>query len=156
MVLNAEWLLKLRLLSCMILLCNWCVCLLTACVCCINFVVFTEGTSFFWKINTSLRRITSSPVGIVQRGVAAESATFLSDPGLKEVWKHRSAGLRQPQTRLTFSLHAHRPMARNATPRNCQTKKRETDEWVIWLQGQASESILENALGTFGKINSLC
>lgn len=37
-------------------------------------------------------------------------------------------GAREPPRRLTFSLHAHKPMARNATPRNCGTEKRETDE----------------------------
>lgn len=44
--------------------------------------------------------------------------------------------------RLTFSLHAHNPMARNATPRNCWRKKRETDEWVTWLRHVVGAQIL--------------
>lgn len=52
-VLKAGLLLKSRLLSWVIFLCNCCVCFLTACIIyCINFVVFTVGTRFFCKINT--------------------------------------------------------------------------------------------------------
>lgn len=52
-VLKAGLLLKSRLLSQVILLCNCCVCFLTACIIyCINFVVFTVGTRIFCKTNT--------------------------------------------------------------------------------------------------------